>query len=245
LVGFWDPLNLGSGEFWGQSNEATIGYLRHAEIKHGRIAMAGFIGYCVHENGIRWPFPLEAGGDYSAFEGLSAPALWDATSQNARLQIFAFIGLMEFWGEYKPALEAGGQAHYMRGGKPGYFPPFGSYPLNLYDPFNLFANQTEEEKAKRLNREVNNGRLAMIGTMSFVSEARVPGAVPGLSSVGIKPYDGEVMGALSPSLDTNWPLVTDMFNFAKTSFPWYLKGGSLEELAEAQYVPMGYCIKFL
>jgi hypothetical protein len=33
LVGFYDPLNLAEAEFWGQSNEATIGYLRHSEIK--------------------------------------------------------------------------------------------------------------------------------------------------------------------------------------------------------------------
>lgn len=33
IVGFYDPLNLAEAEFWGTSNEATIGFLRHSEIK--------------------------------------------------------------------------------------------------------------------------------------------------------------------------------------------------------------------
>jgi hypothetical protein len=33
VLGYFDPLGLASDEFWGQSNEATIGFLRESEIK--------------------------------------------------------------------------------------------------------------------------------------------------------------------------------------------------------------------
>ena len=56
IVPFWDPLGLADQEFWGTSNEATIGFLREAEVKHGRIAMFAFVGYIVHANHITWPW---------------------------------------------------------------------------------------------------------------------------------------------------------------------------------------------
>ena len=34
-IGFWDPLGASNLDFWGLGEEGTIGYLRHAEIKHG------------------------------------------------------------------------------------------------------------------------------------------------------------------------------------------------------------------
>jgi hypothetical protein len=224
-VQYWDPLKLSEKEFWGQSNDATIGFLRHAEIKHGRVAMAGFVGYCLHENGIRWPFPLSSSlPDYSSFEGLSAPDVWDATPQAARLQILAVIGFFEFWSEWSTSLEADGMVHYMRGGKPGQFPAFNTIvsnpltPLPLFDPFGFTKDLSEEEKAKKLLREVQNGRLAMIGLFSLISEARVPGAVPALAGL-IKPYDGEVMGPFTAA-DANLPGVSTMLDGVKPLLPY-------------------------
>ena len=42
-VGYYNPTSLAEMEFWGQTQEATIGFLRASEIKHGRVAMAGFV----------------------------------------------------------------------------------------------------------------------------------------------------------------------------------------------------------
>merc|ERR1712194_795227 len=96
-----------------------------------------------------------------------------------------------------------GEGHYMRGGKPGYFPTFDNLPhtvpFNLFDPFQLSKKATPEKKAKGLLAEVNNGRLAMIGLFGFLSESQLKGSVPGLASMGIKPYAGNIMAPFDPT----------------------------------------------
>lgn len=196
VVGYFDPLELGSDEFWEQSNESTIGFLREAEIKHGRIAMFAFVGYCVHANGITWPWPMQMDG--TPFPTVtSAPEAWDQISDAAKWQIITFVGFLEFYREVTGT-------HYMRGGKPGDFPDFDASvipggALNFYDPFGWSKQRSEEDKADGLLKEVNNGRLAMLGIMGFLAEGKVEGSVPLLKGT-IPHYDGDVMAPFSKSI---------------------------------------------
>merc|ERR1719231_710068 len=193
VIGFYDPLNLAEGEFWGDSNAATIGFLREAEIKHGRVAMAAFVGFIVHANNIRFPWDKIAN---SVPTDLSPQATWDAIPEAAKWQIILTIGFFEFWRENAYVLKEDGETHYMRGGKPGYFPTFDQLPhpapFNLFDPFKFSKNASPEKKKAGLLKEINNGRLAMIGIFGFISEAKVPGSVPALTGI-VKSYDGDVM----------------------------------------------------
>ena len=128
------------------------------------------------------PFP-----GYEA--GLTPPEQWDAIPLWGKVQIVTLIGMLESYGELLPV-------HYTAGGVPGYYPPLkGNRPelvLDLYDPFNFFGSMSAEAKEAGLVKEINNGRLAMIGLFSFLAEARVPGSVPVLTGV-IPPYNGNIM----------------------------------------------------
>merc|ERR1719201_2077288 len=156
------------------------------------VSMMDKAGLEAHAKGIK--FPWKPFVDISAD---SPQALWDAIPEAAKWQIILTIGFFEFWRENTYILSAEGEAHYMRGGKPGYFPTFDQLPhpvpFNLYDPFGFNKNKAEDKKAKSLLAEVNNGRLAMIGLMGFLSESKIPGSVPGLTNVGIPAYSGDVM----------------------------------------------------
>ena len=217
VVGFWDPLGIGAAAKEGGTEVETIGWFRHAEIKHGRVAMAGFVGYCVHATGFHFPwkmsgfpilnppgqlsvagdhltpnaawFPEYNGGAWPTLENGDVASLWDQLSGPAKYQILFAIFFLELWGESS----ASGTTHYMRpGGKPGYYPPLKGdsllphpAPLDLWDPFGFTKKMSAEKKAKSLVAEINNGRLAMLGLMAFLSESKIPGSVPALTKIGI------------------------------------------------------------
>jgi hypothetical protein len=100
--------------------------------------MAAFVGFCVQANGIHFP--------YAPFDSItgSPPEQWDALPDVAKLQIIGFVGFLEVFSEHSFILEKQGEKHYMRGGKPGYFPElvggkggngFGVHPV----PLNLWG----------------------------------------------------------------------------------------------------------
>jgi hypothetical protein len=61
--------------------------------------------------------------------------------------------------------------HYLKGG---------DTPTIIFPPINFSTVDPVTLKLKK-NRELNNGRLAMISIMSFVAAANIPGSVPALT----------------------------------------------------------------
>ena len=218
-LGFWDPLGVTNANFWGLGNEGTIGYLRHAEIKHGRVAMAGFLGF------IAQCTPLVSGEHAAApyrgyVAGVTPQEQWDNIPQAGKLQIIAFVGMLESYGEGAGNPE--GYVHYTQGGKPGFYPSIkgkggfagGTLIFDLYKPFDIFPEQSEAEKAKGLFAEINNGRLAMIGLFSVLAESAVPGSNPQFQVLNIKipESDVDIMGSVFPALTNEfavkaWPVL--------------------------------------
>ena len=135
----------------------------------------GFVGYCVHANGIHFPWNIQTpfdGGWFDCTSGLSTISfgdisaagspgdMWDALPAAAKAQIILVVGFLEMHGENSVALEADGQKHYVRGGKPGYYPSFqGRYPhpvpIDLWDPAGITKNLSPERKERALLAEVN------------------------------------------------------------------------------------------
>jgi len=184
IVKFWDPLNLSDAGLFGMNKDDSIRFLREAEIKHGRVAMAAFVGHVVQSNYV-FPWPQSLDGSMAPSTDLSPPAQWDALPFAAKIQIVSFVGLLEmFW--YANKTDKVGQFPSIKDGFPH------PVPFDLFDPFSLSKNKSEESKARGLKAEINNGRLAMIGIFGFLVAETVPGSVPTIANI-VTAYDGNYM----------------------------------------------------
>ena len=135
----WDPLGLAE-----IGSDETLAWYRHSEIKHGRIAMAAFVGWWAVGAGLRLPGQLAYGLDFASIpsKGLEA---WDAVPGWGKAQMLLFAGLIEFHDELFYSRRG---THYMKGGIPGkvsqlkLYKNFGGMPyintLPTYTPFCAF-----------------------------------------------------------------------------------------------------------
>eukprot|EP00978_Attheya_sp_CCMP212_P029801 scaffold107168_cov45-Attheya_sp.AAC.3 len=162
----WDPLGLAD---WG--SEETLAWFRHSEVKHGRVAMAAFVGWWAVGSGLRFPGELAHGIDFTSIpsKGLEA---WDAVPGWGKAQMLMFAGLIEFHDELFFSTR-GDKKHYMRGGIPGK-----NMVPGLFDPAGLSKSKSAEVLAKGRSSEIKNGRLAMIGVAGLWCAAAVEGSVP-------------------------------------------------------------------
>jgi len=161
----WDPLNLAEvGEM------ETLRWFRAAELKHSRVAMLATTGYIVQASGYHFPGMLSTSENVS-FEYLSKLnpfEAWDVMPDAGKAQIIAGCFVAEL------ASESRGK-HYTLGGP---------WPEVVFPRFD-FSEVEPEVMATKRKRELNNGRLAMIGLISFAAARAVPGSVPALENFEI------------------------------------------------------------
>jgi len=133
-LGVYDPLG------WLETQPESFERRRAVERKHGRVAMAAVVGVIVHNNHIVFDGFLSPSENLKFSDVPTGMAGLTTIPAAGLAQIVAFFALVEL--AWMPASKYDGDYGV------GYF---GS---NIEDP---------EEKARKLNVELNNGRAAMLG----------------------------------------------------------------------------------
>mmetsp|Transcript_27031 Transcript_27031/g.57872 ORF Transcript_27031/g.57872 Transcript_27031/m.57872 type:complete len:207 (-) Transcript_27031:249-869(-) len=155
----FDPLDLAD-----LGSDETLAWFRAAELKHSRVAMLATTGYLVQAAGFHFPGMLSKDVSFASLSSMKPFDAWDAVPEEGKQQIIGLIFLAEIISESQ-------ETHYLKGG---------DLPTVIFPPIDFSRVDAETLKTKR-NRELNNGRLAMIAIMSFVAAANVPGSVPALA----------------------------------------------------------------
>jgi hypothetical protein len=133
-LGVYDPLG------WLDTQPESFERRRAVERKHGRVAMAAVVGTIVHNNHITFDGYLSPSANLKFSDIPTGTDGIRAIPSAGLVQILGFFALVEL--AWMPASKYDGDYGV------GYF---GS---NIEDP---------EEKARKLNVELNNGRAAMMG----------------------------------------------------------------------------------
>jgi len=173
----WDPLSISDSV----SDEALM-WFRAAELKHGRAAMLACVGYLTTAAGFTFPGEIAKGVTFESVAAGGTYGAWDAVPSEGKLQILLLIGCIEWASETK-------KPHYMKGGVPGKLDklPFDGIAglwapkIPFWDPLNFLGALSPEEKARKRKAELKNGRLAMIGIVSFLIGHSIPGSVPAVT----------------------------------------------------------------
>jgi hypothetical protein len=152
-LGFWDPLGLSADISGGQ-----LLWFREAELKHGRVSMLATLGLLVGEK----YHPFFGVGDIPStmvFEKSSLNFFW------AQLFILAFF--LE-----APALQAWKGINEMDTEfVPGNLFDLGNDPL-----LTPLAPKKEADLKNWQNKEINNGRLAMVAFMGMITQEFLTGS---------------------------------------------------------------------
>ncbi|KAL7534136.1 hypothetical protein ACHAXR_005657 [Thalassiosira sp. AJA248-18] len=161
FAGIFDPLNLAT-----LGSDETLLWMRAAELKHGRCAMVATVGYLTNAAGVHFPGQLSSDISFESLSTMSPPDAWAAVPTAGKAQILFTIFIAEL------ASEGYQGTHYMKGGE---------YPTMVFPKID-FSGVSEATLARKRTSELNNGRLAQIAILSFISEHYIPGSVPALTA---------------------------------------------------------------
>jgi len=145
-LGVFDPLG------WMETEPESFERRRAVERKHGRIAMAAVVGTIVHNNHIVFDGYISPSNNLK-FSDIPTGINGLFSVPNAGLaQILVFIGFLEV--AWLPASQYDGDYG------------IGYFGTDIQDP---------EEKARKLNAELNNGRAAMMGIIGNMVAEEITG----------------------------------------------------------------------
>lgn len=160
-LGFFDPLGFCSGLTEKPATEGKVRFYREVELKHCRVAMLATVGWAWMATGTHFNGMCSVKSGIS-FADISAAAVEQNPIAAAALVPGAGIWQMVF---AIGALEVAWENKYPGATFAGNF----GVPAVSSDPAKLKELQTMELK---------NGRLAMIGIISFACAVSIPGSVP-------------------------------------------------------------------